>query len=288
MGVTKVLINADGSNAIVGITLAACCEGSEVTISCGGLCFMGECFVHNVSFLTQRTIYVEEDGDVVFTNCKFKSTCTLDAAVVVYGLAKFIHCSIIDSPGGGITVEYSTALASLVNCKVNRNGRGAETSSGIKVIDQGSLEVNECQVHGNTKGIIVAGTKYNDSIAKMVLIQNSEIFDNKFEGVSVVGHDLSLSFEAVVIRRNKIYHNGAYGIRVQFYANNYLKRKRCLKTSGGEYGWSAIQAVTTKAMRYATTRWVELELVGKVQGELHVLWKAMSYIITIDRHFMKD
>ena len=83
LGVTKVLINADGSNAIVGTTLAACCEDSEVTINCGGLCFMGECFVHNVSFLTQRTIYVEEDGDVVFTNCKFKSTCTLDVAVVL-------------------------------------------------------------------------------------------------------------------------------------------------------------------------------------------------------------
>ena len=220
-GVTNVLINADGSNAIVGTTLAACCEGSEVTINCGGLCFSRKCFVHNVTFLTQRTIFVEEDGNVEFTNCKFKSTCTLDPAVVVYGLAKFINCSITDSPGGGITVEYSTALASLINCKVNRNGKGGETSSGIKVIDQGSLEVNECQVHGNTKGIIVTGTKYNNSIAKRVLIQNSEIFDNKFEGVSVEGHH-SFSFEAVVIRRNKIYHNGAYGIRVQFYVNNIV------------------------------------------------------------------
>ena len=47
-----------------------------------------------------------------------------------------------------------------------------------------------------------------------------------------------------------------------------------MKISGGEYGWSAIQVVTTKAMRYATTSWVELELVGKVQGDLHVLSKA--------------
>ena len=85
------------------------------------------------------------------------------------------------------------------------------------MIDQGSLEVNECQV----------GTKYNDSIGKRVLIQNSEIFDNKFEGVSVVGHH-SLPFEAVIIRRNKIYHNGGYCIRVQFYANNIVFEENTL------------------------------------------------------------
>lgn len=217
--VENILCNLDGSNDIEGPTLAAYSEGSEVTISCGGLRFSEKCFVQNISFLTHASIFVAPHGDVEFTNCSFKSSLTRNSAVVVYGKAQLSNCSITDSPGGGITAEYDTSSVSLVKCEINGNGNKPLVTGGIRVIDEGSLEVDECVVYGNTEGVLVSGTNYNDSIAKNVLIQNSQIYDNKYDGICVSGHP-TRSFNAVVIRKNKIYQNSGFGLSVTLQVNN--------------------------------------------------------------------
>ena len=216
---TFVLKNSDGSNDIVGTTLAAFGNGQHVTITCGGIRLSKECFIQNVSFCERSAIFVGPDGDVEFTNCSFRSTNTLGSAIVVYGKAKLLQCIVSDSPGGGITVEGLKSSASLIKCKVNGNGKKPRESSGIKVINGGSIKVNECSVHGNTEGINVFGTE-RGNIAKQATVEDSEIYDNRHEGVRISGDPNSSS--AVVLRRNKIYHNGGHGTEVSFHAN-YLR-----------------------------------------------------------------
>ena len=243
--VTHIIKNLDGSNDIVDTTLTAFCDASDVTINCSGLRFSRECFLQNISFITQRTIFVAPDGLVEFTNCRFKSTETHNSAVVVYGTAKLINCTITDSPGGGITVEGFNSSALLEKCEVMGNGKEPRTSSGIKVFDEGSIVVTKCLVHGNTEGILVSGTRFNDSVAKKAHIQETELFDNKFEGVRVSGHHC-LSFDEVVISRNRIYHNGGFGIEVSFFADNIVFEENMVfenfwwgvwvqRNSGGSY-----------------------------------------------------
>ena len=111
---------------------------------------------------------VAPDGNVEFTNCSFKSSLTRNSAVVVYGKAQLSNCSITDSPGGGITAEYDTALVSLIKCKINGNGNKPLVTAGIKVIDEGSLKVDECVVYGNTEGVLVSGIRDSMSSLKMI------------------------------------------------------------------------------------------------------------------------
>ena len=211
--------NSDGSNDIVNTTLATFVNGLRVTIKCGGIRLSKECFLENISFSGTNGIFVGPDGDVEFSNCTFTSTDTSGSAVVVYGTAKFTQCVVSDSPGGGINVEGPNATASLMKCKLNGNGKKPKSSSAIVVSCGGRVEVKKCSIYGNTEGIYVY-SYVKGTIAKEAIIQDSEIYDNRYEGIYVSGHP-TLSC-AVVIRKNKIYHNGGHGIEVAFHVNNIL------------------------------------------------------------------
>ena len=224
---TLVLKNSDGSNDIVDTTLAAYDDGKDVVIKCDALRFCKECFVQNISFEAQSTIFVGKDGDVEFTNCKFKSTNESLSAIVVYGTAKFVQCTVSDSLGGGITVEGSKSSASLIKCKVTGNGKKARETPGIKVFAGGRLDVHECLIHGNTEGVHAYSLSWeNGGLAKEALIEDSEIYDNKYEGVRVSGDQNSSC--PVIIRRNKIYHNNGHGVEVSFHAKDVRLQKNTI------------------------------------------------------------
>lgn len=223
-GVTNFFENSDGSNDIVDTTLAAYCNGKNVTINCDALRFSKKCFVQNVSFLQKSTIFVGPNGYVEFTNCGFRSTNGF-TAVIVYGTAKLMQCTISDSPGGGIKVQGYQASASLIKCKVNNNGKKPEKSSGIKVTAGGRVDVKECLIHGNAEGVRIFSLAC-DNLAespKEATVENSEIYDNKFEGILITGDPQSSC--AVDIRRNKIYHNNGHGVKVSFYFNDLRLQK---------------------------------------------------------------
>ena len=208
-----------GSSDILGTILAAFGRELDVTISCGAIRFREDCFVENISFLAKHSVLVAPYGNVEFSKCQFKSTSSIESALVVQGTAVLIECTLKDSQGGGMTVEEVGSSSSLIKCQVSGNGKEPRYSSGIKVFYGGRLNVSECLIYGNTEGIHVYGSK-EGLLAKGAIITNSEIYDNKYEGVYVYG--FPLCFSEVVIRKNKIYHNGGYGVTVSFHVNNIL------------------------------------------------------------------
>lgn len=208
-----------GSSDILGTILAAFGRDPDVTISCGAIRFREDCFVENISFSAKLSVKVAPNGNVEFTKCKFTSTSSFESALTVQGTAVFIECAVKDSQGGGLTVEGVGSSASVIKSQVSGNGKDPLYSSGIKVFYDGRLNVNECLIYGNTEGIHVYGSK-EGSLAKGAIIANSEIYDNKFQGVYVSGHPSC--FSEVIIRKNKIFHNGGYGVNVSFHVNNIL------------------------------------------------------------------
>ena len=116
-------------------------------------------------------------------------------------------------------MEGLESSASLIKCKVTGNGKKPWETSGIKAFAGGRLDIHECLINGNTEGVHVFYLSWqNGGLAKEVLIEDSEIYDNKYEGVRVAGAQNSSC--PVTIRRNKIYHNNGHGVEVSFHAKN--------------------------------------------------------------------
>ena len=208
-----------GSSDILGTTLAAFGSGLDVTITCGAIRFRDECFVQDISFSAKHGVCVAPKGNVQFSNCKFKSNSSIEPALTVQGTAILTGCAVKDSPGGGISVDGTGSSAFIRKSQVSGNGKVPRYSSGIKVFWDGLLELNECLIYGNTEGIHVYGSK-EGLLARRAVITSSKIYDNKYEGVHVSGSPSSSSY--VVIRGNKIYHNGGYGINVSLCVNNII------------------------------------------------------------------
>lgn len=188
-----------------------------VTIRSKSLKLNNSCFFLSINFEMKQSILVESDANVEFDHCKFHCNSVDEPAVSVEGTVKFLECEVSNSRGGGITVKGCRSLASLTKCRIWGNGNKPLHSSGISVINEGNLIVHECHVYGNTEGIHI-GNPF-DYLPKKVTVSDSEIYDNKYEGLIVVG--LSRTFSTVAIERNKIHHNGGYGFRV-----SYLKDTR--------------------------------------------------------------
>ena len=88
----------------------------------------------------------------------------------------------------------------------------------LKCVPAG-VDVHECLIHGNTEGVHVFYLSWeNGGSAKEAIIEDSEIFDNKYEGVRVTGAQNSCC--PVTIRKNKIYHNNGHGVEVSFHVKN--------------------------------------------------------------------
>lgn len=189
---------------------------SAITIRSESLKLNNNCYFQSINFEMKQSILVESDANVEFDHCKFHCNSVDEPAISVQGTATFLECKVSNSRGGGIIVKGCRSLASLTKCHIWGNGSKPLYSSGISVSNEGKLVIHECRVHGNTEGIHI-GNPYG-SLAKEVTVSDCEIYDNKYEGLIVVG--LSRTFSTVAIKRNKICHNGGYGIRVSFLKDN--------------------------------------------------------------------
>lgn len=80
-------------------------------------------------------------------------------------------------------------LVLLIKCKVNNNGKKLEKLFGIKVIVGGCVDVKECLIYGNVEGVCIFLLVCDNLVElfKEVMVENLEIYDNKFEGIFIIG-----------------------------------------------------------------------------------------------------
>ena len=213
----KVLLVQNGEYEIdyvevSGLNIVAVENVPAVTIKSESLKLFNSCFFQSINFEMKQGLLVETDANVEFERCKFHCSSVDKPAVSVQGAAKFLECKVSNCRGGGIVVQGYCSLASLTKCHVWGNGNKPLHSSGISAINGGNLLVQECHVYGNTEGIHI-GNPFA-KLPEVVTISDSEIYDNKYEGLIVAGN--SNTFSTFSIKRNKIYHNGGYGLRVSF------------------------------------------------------------------------
>ena len=209
------------SFSILNTSLVAISNNAAVTLASNFLLVTGICDFQNLSFQSKVSVAVHSHASVEFSHCTFHSTSTDEPAVIVNGKAVLLECEIKDSKGGGLVVCGSSAFGTLVKCHVSGNGSKPTLSAGIKVLNQGSLAVQECLIYGNTEGIHVDGTRIEGVLAKEAQVTRCDIYDNRYEGIIVAGHP-DTSSDVVNIQENKIYHNGGFGVRVSFCANCVL------------------------------------------------------------------
>ena len=207
--------------SILNTSLVAISNNAAVTLASNLLLVIGICDFQNLSFQSNVSVAVHSHASVEFNHCTFHSTSTDEPAVIVNGKAVLLECKIKDSKGGGLVVCGSSAFGTLVKCHVSGNGSKPTLSAGIKVLNEGSLAVQECLIYGNTEGIHVDGTRIEGVLAKEAQVTRCDIYDNRYEGIIVAGHPDTTS-DVVNIQENKIYHNGGFGVRVSFCANCVL------------------------------------------------------------------
>ena len=169
------------------------------------------------------TIQVGEDASVEFRNCSFRNLTSKARVLSVNGVATLLECTVRDSRGSGIFVQGPNSSVTMVKCEISGNGRKENLFGyGIRVFNHGRLLVHKCRIYGNVRGIWIDEGPYGIP-AKGAVITDCEIYDNKYEGIVAGGtagfpHD----FTNVIIRRNRIYHNGTFGIRATFDINSIL------------------------------------------------------------------
>ena len=183
-----------------------------VTVISVSLELHNSCFFQSINFEMKQSILVKSDANVEFDGCKFHCSSVDEPSVSVQGTATFVECEVSNSRGGGIIVQGYSSSASLTKCHIWANGNKPLHSSGISALNGGNLMVRECHVYGNTEGIHI-GNPFG-YLPEVATVSDSEIYDNKYEGLIVAGN--SNTFSTVEIKRNKIYHNGGYGFRVSY------------------------------------------------------------------------
>ena len=213
----------DVCNDIADTTFAAFGDKSCVILTCGVLYLSKQCFFQRINISTKESILVERDESVEFQRCSFRNTASDSPVLSIQGVARFIECTIQDSEGSGIAIQGSGSFCALVKSHISGNGKMDPYAFGIRVFNGGSLLVQESHIYGNTRGVCIDEGPSQCVAANKVSITGSEIYDNKYEGV-VVGA-VTRSFESspvVIIRKNKIFHNGTFGVRAALNINNVL------------------------------------------------------------------
>ena len=211
---------------ITNTTLTALEKNSDVTITCDRPFFHLKCFCQNIAFIGKEDFTVTPDANVEFHKCSFWNCTPMKQVLSVAGSAKFVECTVKDSRGSGIAAQGLNSSVTLIKCEISGNGNKQNGYAyGIRVFDKGRLLAHECRIYGNVRGIWLdegpvggPGTQADEAI-----ITDCEIYDNKYEGVVVGGFPWrSPELPFVVMRGNKIYHNGTFGVRLTFNINNIL------------------------------------------------------------------
>ena len=194
-------------------TIAAVDNEAKVTIYSGNINLGEDCFFQNITLSTESTS-VASNGNVKFERCFFWRNGSVAPLVLVNGTASFLQCTFKGSGGCGIVVEGPNASATMIECHVTGNGTMGCYASGVRVYNEGRVAIHKCHIHGNTRGIWVDEERAG-VLAKEAIITDSEIYDNKYEGILVAGLPLQFIVSLPVeIRGNKIFHNGTFGVRV--------------------------------------------------------------------------
>ena len=194
-------------------TIAAVGNEAKVTIYSGNINLGEDCFFQNITLSTESTLVVS-NGNVKFESCFFWRNGSTAPLVLVNGTASFLKCTFKGNGGCGIVVEGPNASATMVECQVTGNGAMGRYASGVRVYNKGRVAIHKCHIHGNTRGIWV-DEEQAGVLAKEAIITDSEIYDNKYEGILVAGlPPQSIVSLPVEIRGNKIFHNGTFGVRV--------------------------------------------------------------------------
>ena len=213
-------------NDVTDTTMAAIDDTSCVTLTCEYLLLRKECFFQGITISAKQNIRIQRDGRVEFEKCSFENAASNSAVIVIEGVATFLECTIKDSEGSGIAVQGSEASAVLVKSHVSGHGKMNPYAFGIRVFNRGRLSVQECHIYGNTRGVwIDEGPMQGTGLpASKVVITGSEIYDNKYEGVVVgaIPESTESISPVVIIRKNKIFHNGTFGIRATLNINDVL------------------------------------------------------------------
>ena len=220
----KTLYKRGVYNDIADITMSAFEDTSHVTLTCGVVFLHKQCFFQRITISTKETIFVQRDGRVDFEKCSIQNAASYSPVVSIQGVATFLECTVKDSEGSGIVVQGSDSSAALLKSHIIGNGRMDPYAYGIRVFNGGSVVVQESHIYGNTRGVWIDEGPSQGVPANRVLITGSEIYDNKYEGVvvgAVPGFQGSTT-PVVIIRKNKIFHNGTFGIRSALSINDLL------------------------------------------------------------------
>ena len=209
------LFQASIGNAVI----AALGNEDKVTIYSGNVSIEEDCFFRNITLSTEYTL-VASNCNVKFESCFFWRNGSAEPLVLVSGTASFLQCTIKGNGGSGIVVKGPNASATMVECHVTGNGTMGCYASGVRVFDKGRVAIHRCHIHGNTRGIWVDEERAG-VLAKEAIITDSEIYDNKYEGILVAGLPPEFTVSLPVeIRGNKIFHNGTFGVRVMLNHND--------------------------------------------------------------------
>ena len=179
-------------------------------------------------FSPRFTVSVHTDNSVEFYKCSFASPASQEVALSIQnGFATFLECQVRDCKGGGILIRGPTSSAALIKCEIsgcNGSGRVGEQISGVKLLNEGRLVVHDCRIYGNDRGVTIDRGPLDLCIsASGAKITNCEIYDNNSEGILVHGYSGgSYDFTFVTMRRNKIFHNGTFGVRASMDVNNIM------------------------------------------------------------------
>lgn len=215
-----------GCNDITDTTMAAFDDKSCVTLTCGDVFLRKQCFFQRITISTKETMCVQRDGSVEFEKCSFQNAASTSPVISIEGVATFLEWTVKDSEGSGIAVGGSDASAVLVKSHISGNDNGMINpyAFGIRVHNRGSLLVHESHIYGNTRGVWIDEGPVQGVPANRVVITESEIYDNKYEGVVVgaVPEYPGSTSPVVIIRKNKIFHNGTFGIRAALNINDVV------------------------------------------------------------------
>ena len=209
---------------ITNTALAALEKSPDVVITCDQPFFYLGCFCQNIAFIGKEEITVTPDANVEFHKCSFRNCTPMKPALAIAGTAKLVECTVKDSRGSGIGAQGPKSSVTLIKCEISGNGNKENGYAyGIRVFNKKRLLAHECRIYGNVRGIWLDEGPEAGVPAEAAMITDCEIYDNKYEGVVVGGVPCrSHEFPVVIMRGNKIYHNGTFGVRSTFNINNIL------------------------------------------------------------------
>ena len=161
------------------------------------LVFFRRILAQNVSFsFDSGCVDIYDDCNANFVNCHFTSNAEqCDEAVLSSGVATFTACHFENC--------RENALSTFGKTFINKCVFSASGECGVRVLENGELEMKESKAHGNKVGVHMMEE------SRHCLIVDCEIYDNRLQGIVT-----NNSFDKHILR-NRIYQNDRHGIYME-------------------------------------------------------------------------